>query len=333
MLQRRRERDRHVRVGDALWRHAQRDAAFADAGDQFGGDAAAAVVVVDHQQTAGACHRRAHRVAVERRERAQVDDLGLDAVLRELPSGVQRVMQCRTPAHERDVAAFAHDRGTADVERVAFLRHMHDRARHRAEPAHALQRLVEHEHHRVVVGDRREHQALGVVRVRRHHHLETRHVREARVQALRMLAGIAVTAADRGHQHHRAAHAAAGEVRLLGGEVVDRVEAHAEEVDEHQLHDRPHPRCREADRGTDEAGLGNRRVAHALRSMRGEQSLRRTEHTAELGDVLAHDQHRGIVAHRLRQRLADRLGDRQPARRRVRGTHANTAVSASAASG
>ena len=75
----------------------------------------------------------------------------------------------------------------AELDRVALLRH-------RGRLGEEEQLLLE-EDHRVVVLDRRGEQALGVVRVRRHHDDEAGDVGEERLEALRVLRAEAHAAA------------------------------------------------------------------------------------------------------------------------------------------
>ena len=74
---------------------------------------------------------------------------------------------------------------------------------------------------------------------------------------------------------HRERHlrAAAGHVVRERGLVHQRIQAHADKVDEHQLGDRPEARHRGADRGAQVAHLRDRRIQHAVRAELGVQSL------------------------------------------------------------
>ena len=70
-------------------------------------------------------------------------------------------------------------------------------------------------------------------------------------------------AVHRAHDQGRG-RLAAEHVAELGRLVEDLVEADAEEVDEHQLGDRPQAGRRGARRRADEGALGDRRVEHPL---------------------------------------------------------------------
>ena len=98
-------------------------------------------------------------------------------------------------------------------------------------------------------------------------------------------------------------------VRDLGelrGDLVERGEDEPVELD---LAHRPEPAHREADRGADDAGLGQRRVEHALLAELGLQPLGDAEHPAELADVFAHEQHAVVLGHRAPQSGVERAAE------------------------
>ena len=88
------------------------------------------------------------------------------------------------------------------------------------------------------------------------------------------------------HQRHR--ELPARHVRDRGRVVHDLVEREQAEVAGHDLDDRPQAGHRRADAGADEAVLGQRRVADALRAELLEQALGHGVAAAVLADVLAH---------------------------------------------
>ena len=116
------------------------------------------------------------------------------------------------------------------------------------------------EDHRIVVADRLDQQALGVIGVRRADDLQPGNMGEERGQHLRMLGRGAEAGADHGADDHRRLGLAAEHVFELGGLVEDLVEADAHEVDEHEFGDRPHAAGRGADRGADIGRFRKRRV-------------------------------------------------------------------------
>ena len=74
--------------------------------------------------------------------------------------------------------------------------------------------------------------------------------------------------AEGGAQHHRVARLAAEH----GGLVRHPVEAHTDEVDDHDSHHGPQPRGRRRRRATDEPALGDRRVEHPAAPVEAIQS-------------------------------------------------------------
>ena len=94
---------------------------------------------------------------------------------------------------------------------------------------------------------------------------------------------------------------------MLGDRVDDLVEADAEEVGEHDLDDRPVAGQRQAERGADEAGLGDRGVANAGRAEFLIKTETRLERPAGLTDVLTHDQRLWIAPHLLLEGRDDRF--------------------------
>ena len=147
------------------------------------------------------------------------------------------------------------------------------------------------EDHRVVVLDRRDQQALGVVRVRHDDRLQAGHVGEQRLGALRVGLPAEDAAAGRHADRERrgeVAGRAVAQARRLGHDLVVR-RVHV--VGELDLDARPQPVRRHADRGADDAGLVDRCVEAAVLAEALLQALRATEHAAEVADVLAEHDH------------------------------------------
>ena len=198
------------------------------------------------------------------------------------------------PGDEGAVPAGPLDVGDAEVDGVLLLRHR---------PFGHVEQLVLDEDHRVVVADGARQQALGVVRRRRHGHLEAGDVVEQGLQALRVLGGDAVphTALGAQDQGHRAL--ASGHEPELGRLVHDLVHGEEGEVDEEDLHHGAHPRDGGADAGADDARLGDGGVDDALRSELGVQALGDLVGAAALADADADAEHRWVAGHLLAQGL------------------------------
>ena len=161
--------------------------------------------------------------------------------------------------------------------------------------------------HRVVVANRRGHQPLGVGGIRRHHHLEPRHVREHRLERLRVLRrdlhGRAARAAE--HDRHRelpGRHLV--DLRRVVDDLIDRDER---EVEGHELDDRTQPDHGRADADAGEAHLRDRRVDHAPLREVLQQALRHLVRALVVPDLLAHEEDVVVAIHLLAHRLVERL--------------------------
>ncbi len=217
-------------------------------------------------QPPGLLHRGDDRLDVHRAERAQVDHLGLDALLLKLLRGLEGIGHADAIGDDGDVLALAVDARLADRHgEVVELRH-----RERL----SVKNLVFEEDHRVRIADGALEQALGVGRHVGRDHLEARHVR--------VPGGVSPGCAGRRRgpprrwapEDDRAAHLSAGHVERLGGRVDDLVDRLHGEVEGHELDDRPQARERGADAEAREAVLGDRRVDDPLRAELLQQALR-----------------------------------------------------------
>ena len=85
------------------------------------------------------------------------------------------------------------------------------------------------------------------------------------------------------------------------------VGALVQEPHELDLGHRPQPGQRHAERRPDDGRLGQRRVEHAPVAEASLQAVGGPKHTAQLANVLAHDDHALVAAQRLAQRAIDRL--------------------------
>ena len=135
--------------------------------------------LVDEHQPAGLVDRLEDRLRVERRERARVDHLGLDALRGQLLGRAERTVDRPAGGDDRHVAALAPDRGLAERDEVLAVRHLSVLER---------EQVVVEIDDRVVVADRGRHQALGVGGGRRHHDLQAGHAHEERADRAGVLA-------------------------------------------------------------------------------------------------------------------------------------------------
>ena len=194
---------------------------------------------------------------------------------------------------------------SADPERYGVITLVHLPVRMSA-PGHrglgriAVERAVVQafrleEHHRIVVLDRGDQQALGIAGIRGHDDLESAHMRENALRTLRMRLTAADAAAARrayGHRGEEFAGAAIAKARQFAHDLIER---RINIIGELNFRDRPQPVHAHADGGGDDAALGDRRIEHAVFAVLALQTFGRAEHAAEIADVLAHQHDRGIA--------------------------------------
>ena len=150
-------------------------------------------------------------------------------------------------------------------------------------------------HHRIVILDRGDQQALGIVRIRGHDDFEAADVSEYALGTLRMrLAAANAAAAGRadGHRRKEFAGAAIAQPRQFAH---DLIEARIDVVGELNFRHRPQPVHAHADGRGHDAPLGDRRIEHPMLAVLALQSLGGAKHAAEIADVLAHQHHRRVA--------------------------------------
>ncbi len=278
------------------------EAALGDPGGDLGARAEEDGRLVHDDQAAGLLHRLLDGVEVDRRDRAEVEHLqrlalllgrrgGLETRLDHRPVGDQR--QVRALAHRAGRVQRARDGGRVDLGAVVVATlglEVDDRVV-------ALDGLLQH--------------PVRVRGVRRRDHLQARHVREQRLRRLAVVLDradrAAVGDADDDGQLDLAQRAGV-HLRQLRDDLVVRGEDEAVELD---LHHGSVAAQRHADRGADDAGLGQRGVDDPVLAEVLLQAVGDAEDAAELADVLAHDQDLRVGLQGGAQGGVDRLGDRE----------------------
>ncbi len=163
------------------------------------------------------------------------------------------------------------------------------------------------EHHRVVVLDRGDQQALGIVGIRRDHGLQAAYVGEYAFRRLRMrLPATDSAAAGRAH-HHRRPELAAAAITQSRQFADDLVRRRVDVIGKLDFRDRTQPVDAHADRGGDDAALGDRRIEHAMPAVFFLQPGGAAKHAAEITHVLAEHQHVFIAPHAQIECGIDRL--------------------------
>ena len=268
--------------------------------------------LVGEHEMAGLGHRLEDRVEVQRGDRARVDDLGLDALAGQLLGRLQRAVDHPRRRDDRHVAAGTADLRLPERHRVLAVGHVAVLER---------QQVVVQVDDRVVVADRRRHQALGVGRRRRDDDLEPGDAHEQRAQRSGVLARPAGGEAEPGLEHERHRDLAAGHVAKAGALVDDLIHGDEHELGHVELDNGPEAGHRRADRDPDLGRLGDRGDAHAVGAERRQEAvvLGRPEVLPEVQDAL-------VALHLLVDALVDRcdVGEfvchvvRSPTRRRTR---------------
>jgi hypothetical protein len=197
-----------------------------------------------------------------------------------------------------DVLALANHARLTERDRLELVGHLF---------LEAVERPVLEEDDRVVLVDRAVEEPADVGRRRGEDDLEAGNMDEPRLELLRMLGAGRPAGAALGADGQRHLQLPAGHVPVLGRLVDDLLRGERQEVLVHDLHDGAHALHRGPDAGADDADLGDRRVADALRAELVEQALRDAHRPAHLGDVLAHDEDVVVLAHRGRKCVADRF--------------------------
>src|SRR5690349_19210870 len=167
--------------------------------------------------------------------------------------------------------------------------------------------MLEHDY-RIVVANRALDQPLNVRGSGRHHDLESGHAQELRIDRFRVLRGRTAHRAEHASKSDRQPGLAARHVAQLRRLIAYLIEGAIEEARELDLANRSRPGHRGADGGTDEAGLGDRRVAHARETEFVDQSLGRPESAEHY--VFAHHEGERVTLHFLAQRLVYSLNKR-----------------------
>ena len=265
------------------------------------GDRAGRPILFDDDHAVGLGEALEHRIGVERAQRAQVDDLRVDALFGQLVGGFERDADADRVADDRDVLALAHDPRLADRQDVVVeLGHVE---------AAAVHQLVLEEHDRILGADRGLEQALRVGRVIRRDHDQAGDAGIPRREVVRMLRTDARRRAVGTAEHDRAAHLAARHVIGLGRRVDDVIDRLQREVEGHELDDRTEATHRRARTDTGKAVFGDRRVDDATLAEFLEQALGDLVSTLILRDFLAHHEDAVVLAHFLGHRITKRFAD------------------------
>ncbi len=276
------------------------EAALHDAGRDLGAKPAGQRRLVHDHAPSGLPDARLDRIDVEGVDGAQVDELDAAAALLDR---LHALHDAGAPAHHRELRAFAHHTRLADRDRVLVLGHLLAEG-----PVDALGL---EEDHRIGIADRADQQSLRVVGGAWHHHLDAGLVRVDRLRRVAVQLRRVDSAADGHADRHRHGELTARAGAHACGVRADLVVRGTEEAVELDLGHRAQSSHREADRGADDAALGQRRVDDAVRAKALLETLGDAEDAAIGANVLAEQDDTVVLLHLLDQGEVDGLYKRE----------------------
>src|SRR5579883_1073943 len=200
--------------------------------------------------------------------------------------------------YDGKVRAFAAHGSFAEFERVRLLRHLFFIA-FEGQKWESGQQFVPENYHRIWIAQRGDRKSLRVEGGGWNHDFEAWRMGEKPVEHLRMLPGVAVTAADRGQDRHRHGELSARHVVVFGHVVVHLVEASSEKVDEHQRDHRMKTCGSRADRHPHEGLLGYGSIDYSVAPVFLMQPHGEAKHGTPVGDVLAEHDDITVFSHLL----------------------------------
>ena len=240
--------------------------------------------LIDKDRTVGFFDAVDDGVLVERADGAEVDDLGVDVVLRlEFFRGFESVEHTATVGDEGNVGALAFDVGFSErngevavgrIGHVAF------------DP---VEKSVLHEVDRIVVANRGFHEAFGVSGGGRRADLEPGEGGKKAFGSVRM-SRADIGAAVGGSSHHDGAVDQAARHVAHAGRVVDQlVKGNGVKGPKHEFHHGADPQHGSTDAHADEAGLGDWGVDDAFVAPLVPEPLGDLVGAVVLSDFLAHE--------------------------------------------
>src|ERR1700722_3266878 len=291
-------RKRNVRRGDADNRPVKiPEGLVRDYRGDFRAPSAKPRVFFYSEQAARLGDRTENGLSVERHKRAHVNHLCIDAMLalQYLRSG-KHARHHQRECDNRAVAAWPKDLcGSKPVDDLTVRHLALDR----------VERLVFVKNHRIGIAHRRCHQPDDVHRRRRRDDFHAWDHHRPVLDRLRMLRAETNAAAVAGADHKWAGELTVRHVPKLRHFIRHVVEAHGEEVREHDLRDRPQSRHGRANCGAEDRLFGDRRVPYAPLSELLIKTNCRLEYAAGLADVLAKEDHAFVALHLLRDAAGD----------------------------
>src|ERR1700683_1770810 len=268
---------------------------FVDDGCDFACEAAGARVLVKEDDFVGLLHSLRDGFAVERGDRAQVEDFEIDSVLGQKVGGFERSMDHRGVGDEAEVVTFAREVRFADGDDVILGGNFALDA--------AIKIFVLEEDAGIVIPNGGFDQAFGVVGRGRANDFETGIVDEPHFGILRVERAAVDVSAARAAQNER--RGCAPQVMRFCDHVADLVEGAADEIHELEFGDGAHTGERCSEGRAYDGGLGDGRVDDALRAEAVDETVGDLKSSAINSDVFAETDNGGVAVHFFPDSLAD----------------------------
>ena len=251
-------------------------------GRDLGADSAEGLVLVDQHGAMGLGHGVEDGLLVERTDGAEIDDLGLDAVLGGQDLGRREAGQHRaTVGDEGDIDSFALHVGNPERDRVGAVGNLTEVS---------VEESILHEADGVVVADGGDHEPLGIIGSGWADNLEPGGVGQE------VLRGVGVGRADVGAavggaaDDHRDIDETARHVADAAGVVDDLVEADVGETPEHEFDHGAETHHGGTHTHAEKGGLADRGIDDSLRSEAIPESLGHLVGAVVLRDLLTHEE-------------------------------------------
>ncbi|EAU61899.1 probable nuclear antigen [Stigmatella aurantiaca DW4/3-1] len=298
-----------VPAGDALHRRFQgQEAALLDQRRQLRAQAARPRRLVHDEGPACLAHALLDARDVERPERPEIDELAANAQGLGLLGRRHRLVEHGAPGDDGERLPGADHLGAAKLQGVVLLGHLL--------PMAAVKALGLEEEDGIRLPERGEQQPLGIIRAGGHDDLQARGVDEERLGALGVVEPALHAAAIGGPDDHGRRVLSPRAVAQLGQLVHELVHGGEEEVGELNLRHRLEPVERHADRGAEDAALGQGRVDDPLRAKLLLEAGGGAEDPAQPAHVFPqHDEVR-VAPHLQPERIVHRLDEAQEGHRR-----------------
>src|ERR1700723_3178713 len=268
---------------------------FVDDGGNFSGQSASARVLVKDDYFVRLLHRRGNRLAIERRDCAQVEDFDFDSFFAQKLGCFERGVEHRRVSDHAEMMAFACDSRLADWNHVILIGNFIFNS--------SIEIFVLEKNHGILIADRGLDQSLGVVCGCWANDFQSGGVHKPHLRILRMKWAAMPVAAARAAQHQRSGRSPA--IMRRTDHVGDLVEGAADEIHELEFGDWTHAGERGSESRANYGGFGDGSVDDALGAEAVDESVGDFEGAAVDADVFTEAEDGGVAVHFFPDSLAD----------------------------